>query len=603
MNVLDMTISRVSRISMALSLMLLASWVWFNFLTQPQATNLFVKSPSMFQKISIGNLTLPGNNVLQAREGSATIADLPPLLGSQSQVRQLDSVEILENTPLGNSGLGNTGLGTGQTAVTNFSDAAIQGGPAPLLPSAQRQNIMISELPFLVNAPPADDLGEGEQIVIAAPSGRLTVNPFAPIYVEEEQEIVRTPVVNSAPSNSASNTANQRQPRTTAAEVVEEPLKPKIAIGTVPTPRTIVPAPARQSNLPASLSTASLAAKPNLLRAPIRSSYYNVADVPEPVVIEVPAEVVETEVVAEPVKLDRSRLTGIRTPIGNGQSGQNQASISTRSYTGNNAASNNSEAGALPSVTQAPASPTIATRLPQTAGVRPALTVPTLQPIGLAQAQLIGRRNVPVVEAPIVEEVVEEVVEAPVPQLRPVQIALRIPEPDPPAPVAVVEAPVVAPIVQEVVEVPVVEEVVEEPIVEEVIEEPVVEEVDVIEIPASQPYIATVSNTLDIAQPATVDTSTMQATAAPATSEQAEASDVAGVSLVANYVRDNNISFTGAILGPVSVAIFESRMGSFHVPIGEMIPDTEIRLTNVKRHEVELRQGSESHIIYLDLGQ
>jgi len=618
MNVLDMTISRVSRISMALSLMLLASWVWFNFLTQPQATNLFVTSldnQSMFQKISLGGLRLPGNNVLQAREGGATIADLPLLPGSELPVRQMDSVEILGNSALGNSssdGL-NNGLGsglnrglldgqsTGQSGVTNFANAEVQGGPAPLLPSAQRQNIQIADLPFLVNAPPAAELDEGEQIVIAAPSGRLTVNPFAPIYVEEEAPVQRrTPVVNSAPSSN-NQTASQRTSNQARAAVVEEPLKPKIEVevAAVPTPRPVLPPPTRQSNLPASMATASLAAKPSLLRAPIRSNYYNEADVPEPVVIEVPAEVVEEVVVAEPVKLDRSRLTGIRIPVNGAASAQPAAQINTRSYTGTNA--NNNGAGALPSVAQAPASPTLATRLPQAAGVRPALTVPALQPIGLAQAQLIGRRNVPVVEAAPVEEVVEEV-EAP--QLRPVQIALRVPEPVAPAPV--VQAPVIqAPVVQvPVVQEEIVEEVVEEPaIVEEIVEEPVVEEVDVIEIPTSQPYIATVSNTLDVAQPeAAVDTTTVQAVAS-GSSEAVEASDVVGASLVASYVRDNNLSFTGAILGPVSVAIFQSRMGSFHVPIGEMIPDTEIRLTNVKRHEVELRQGSESHIIYLDLGQ
>ncbi len=616
MNVLDMTISRVSRISMALSLMLLASWVWFNFLTQPQAMNLFVTSPSMFQKISLGNLRLPGNDVLQNGFG---VSQLPPLPGSTPELLQLDSVEVIGSDSLLNrssNGLSNgSDNASGTATVTNFSGAAVQGGPTPLLPSAQRQNIEIADLPFLVNAPPVEELTEGEQIVIAAPSGRLTVNPFAPIYVEEEQPQRPTPVVAAPSTNTANNQRAQSSSNQTraVAEPVVAPIQPKIEIGAVPTPRPVLPPPSRQSNLPASLSTASLASNPSLLRTPIRASYYEPSEVPEPVVVEIPAEVIEVpvEVVAEPepVKLDRSRLTGIRLPVngaGFSQPGASQSGtspIASRSYTGSN-----TNAEALPSVTQAPASPTIASRLPQTAGVRAAAGgTPILQPIGLKQAQLIGRRDVPVVEAPEPVEVVEEVVAPPVPQLRPVQIALRVPEPV----VPVIQEPVVRepviqePVVQEpVIQEPVVEEVViETPVVEEVAVEPeVVEEVDVVEIPTSQPYIASVSSTLDLAEPV-VDTTTVQAVAADSTQAAATPADVAGASVVAEYVRDNNMSFTGAILGPVSVAIFKSRMGSFHVPIGENIPDTDIRLTNVKRHEVELRQGSESHIIYLDLGQ
>jgi len=672
MNVLDMTISRVSRISMALSLMLLASWVWFNFLTQPQATNLFVTSPSMFQKISLGNLRLPDSNVLQAREG-ATIADLPPLpglemsglgiSGSDTQVRQFDGVEILNNN---SSVAGELATESGneldsqidnqlnsQNAVTNFSNAPVQGGPTPLLPSAQRQNIEIADLPFLVNAPPALAEEGDEEIVIAAPSARLTVNPFAPIYVEEEEPVRRsTPVVDNAPNNNAPsnntarNTSSQRSLGEARAEAaVEETIQPKIEIGAVPTPRPLLPPPSRQSNLPASLATASLAAKPSLLRAPIRSNYYNPDDVPEPVVIEVPAQVVEVpvveevvieEVVAEPVKLDRSKLTGVRMPMaGAGTTQAAVSQISSRAYTPNIA--DTRETASLPSVTQSPAGPSVgrsslATRLPQTAGVRAAVTTPTLQPIGLAQAQLIARRNVPVVEEEPVE-VVEEIVAPPEPQLRPVQIALRIPEPVAPPVVQPVVQPIAQPVAEPVVEEPVVEVVeepvavieepvveelvikepiIEEPVVEEVVE-PVVEEVDVIDIPTSQPFIATVSSTLDVTEPVvesiaeSTNTSTSQiaAVASDQSSQQgaAAASDVAGATVVAKYVRDTNLSFTGAILGPVSVAIFQSRVGSFHVPIGETIPDTDIRLTNVKRHEVELRQGSESHIIYLDLGQ
>ncbi len=608
MNVFGMTHTRILRISVALSLLLLASWVWFNFLTQPQATNLFIQSPSILQKISLGNAS---SNLLQARIGDASIAELPPLPGFSSP-RQIEGIEVLGNNSVSGPSLSRTAtdnqLGTGaglqnitsQDAVTNFADAPVEGGPAPLLPSAQRQNIEIADLPFLINAPPALAEDSEEQIVIAAPSGRLTVNPFAPIYIDEEVARPQRSTSNVATAPSQTSTASANRTNQTATRSLgnsnntsraeAEVVQPKIEIGAVPTPRPILPPPSRQSNLPASFSSESVAVKPSLLRAPIRASYYKPSEVPEPVVpepvvIEVPAEVVE-EVVREPVTLDRSRLTGIRLPIA--ASSQPNAGVSTRAYN----SSDDANVANLPSVSQAPAQPiigsNIAARLPQTAGVRAAVSAPSLQPIGLRQAQLIGRRNVPVVE----EEIVE--VEVPAePELRPVQIALRAPEP---VAVPVVQAPVIeTPVVEEA---PVEEE--EVVVVEESQEEANALAAQEQQAVSRQSYIASISSTLNVVEP---EVEPVQMAVVAETTEQVGLAEAVGASVVSAYVRDNNLSFTGAILGPVSVAIFESRLGSFHVPIGEMIPDTEIRLTNVKRHEVELRQGSESQIIYLDLGQ
>ncbi len=76
---------------------------------------------------------------------------------------------------------------------------------------------------------------------------------------------------------------------------------------------------------------------------------------------------------------------------------------------------------------------------------------------------------------------------------------------------------------------------------------------------------------------------------------------VPGITALSRYLRDANLSFTGAVLGPVSLAVFSANEQSFSVQLGQNLPDTDIVLTSVNNHEVELTQGNESQFLTLDL--
>ncbi|MEZ4606382.1 MAG: hypothetical protein R2865_06170 [Deinococcales bacterium] len=75
----------------------------------------------------------------------------------------------------------------------------------------------------------------------------------------------------------------------------------------------------------------------------------------------------------------------------------------------------------------------------------------------------------------------------------------------------------------------------------------------------------------------------------------------AGLSGLNRYIRDQNLRFTGTVLGPISLAIFESRGRSFSVQLGQNLPDTDIRLTSLNGQEAELSQGDEKQILLLDI--
>ena len=74
-----------------------------------------------------------------------------------------------------------------------------------------------------------------------------------------------------------------------------------------------------------------------------------------------------------------------------------------------------------------------------------------------------------------------------------------------------------------------------------------------------------------------------------------------GITALSRYLRDANLSFTGAVLGPVNLAVFRANGQAFSVQLGQNLPDTDIVLTSVKDHEIELTQGNESKFLTLDL--
>ena len=76
----------------------------------------------------------------------------------------------------------------------------------------------------------------------------------------------------------------------------------------------------------------------------------------------------------------------------------------------------------------------------------------------------------------------------------------------------------------------------------------------------------------------------------------------AGSSSLSLYLRDQEVTFTGAVLGPVSVGIFRSANAAapFLVPLGQSIPDTDIVLTDLTGQQAELSQGDTSQLLILN---
>ncbi len=77
----------------------------------------------------------------------------------------------------------------------------------------------------------------------------------------------------------------------------------------------------------------------------------------------------------------------------------------------------------------------------------------------------------------------------------------------------------------------------------------------------------------------------------------------AGTTRLARFLRDNNYSFTGSVLGPVSVGVFRSNIDAapIIVALGQTLPNTEIVLTDLRGMVAELTLGETTQILTLDL--
>lgn len=77
----------------------------------------------------------------------------------------------------------------------------------------------------------------------------------------------------------------------------------------------------------------------------------------------------------------------------------------------------------------------------------------------------------------------------------------------------------------------------------------------------------------------------------------------AGTSPLSRYLRDNNVRFTGSVIGPVSVGVFRSTVTSAPVVIslGQTLPDTSIVLTDLRGQQAELRLDDNSQTLTLEL--
>ena len=77
----------------------------------------------------------------------------------------------------------------------------------------------------------------------------------------------------------------------------------------------------------------------------------------------------------------------------------------------------------------------------------------------------------------------------------------------------------------------------------------------------------------------------------------------AGTDALSRYLRDNNVRFTGTVLGPVSVGVFRSSQYKMPVvvPLGQDLPDTRITLTDLRGHEAVFTLNDSTQSLSLDL--
>ncbi|MEJ2667046.1 MAG: hypothetical protein P8Z81_08105, partial [Deinococcales bacterium] len=77
----------------------------------------------------------------------------------------------------------------------------------------------------------------------------------------------------------------------------------------------------------------------------------------------------------------------------------------------------------------------------------------------------------------------------------------------------------------------------------------------------------------------------------------------AGTDTLSRYLRDNNVRFTGTVLGPVSVGVFRSTQYKTPVVVslGQDLPDTKITLTDLRGHEAVFTLNDSTQSLSLDL--
>lgn len=76
-----------------------------------------------------------------------------------------------------------------------------------------------------------------------------------------------------------------------------------------------------------------------------------------------------------------------------------------------------------------------------------------------------------------------------------------------------------------------------------------------------------------------------------------------GADPLSRYLRDNDVRFTGTVLGPLSVGVFRSSQYSAPVilTLGQSLPETDIILSDLRGYEARFTQGDRTQTLSLDL--
>ncbi|MFN2321883.1 MAG: hypothetical protein ABR510_02855 [Trueperaceae bacterium] len=119
----------------------------------------------------------------------------------------------------------------------------------------------------------------------------------------------------------------------------------------------------------------------------------------------------------------------------------------------------------------------------------------------------------------------------------------------------------------------------------------------------SQPAQAEAPDDVEPLTSSTTEAGAETATETPATADAPPPPLAAGATRLARFLRDQNYSFTGSVLGPVGIGVFRSDldMDPVVVALGQTLPETEIVLTDLRGQQAELRLGDSTQILTLDL--
>ncbi|MBO1438534.1 hypothetical protein [Meiothermus sp. CFH 77666] len=112
-----------------------------------------------------------------------------------------------------------------------------------------------------------------------------------------------------------------------------------------------------------------------------------------------------------------------------------------------------------------------------------------------------------------------------------------------------------------------------------------------------QPGAATTSGNLDFAR-AEIDARLTQVLEPK--SNLARGQEAVQESRLARFVREQNLKLSGVVLGPTSVAIFQSKDGFTVLPVGRTLPGSDVLLKSLSAKEALLVQGSETLNLTMD---
>ncbi len=81
------------------------------------------------------------------------------------------------------------------------------------------------------------------------------------------------------------------------------------------------------------------------------------------------------------------------------------------------------------------------------------------------------------------------------------------------------------------------------------------------------------------------------------------AATAVGASTLSRYLRDNNVRFTGSVIGPVSVGVFRSNNSNapIIVSLGQSFPETSFVLSSLKGQQAEIKDNDDVQSLALDL--